>query len=386
MNLKSKLITYQKNHQVTFLGVGPMSKNCIDEAVNISKKKQIPIFLIASRRQIECEELGGGYVENFSTRKFSNYIKKKSAKNLFICRDHGGPYQGSEDIKKKISLTKAIENAKTSFKNDILNDFKVIHIDSSISSYKNKKLDIKKSIDILFELYEYCHSVAKKYNKDIVFEIGTEEQSGTSANFEQVEFELDLIINFLKKNKLPTPLFNVIQTGTKVIEDRNTGLLDQFIKTKNHISPEILIPKYIEICSKYGVFIKEHNGDYLSSETLKAHRYLDIQAVNVAPEFALVESKSIIEIMYNLNLKKDIDSLLEISFNSKKWSKWLDVDSKKNDFEKSLLSLHYVYSNLEFKNIKNKVNKMMDNKLDSILKIKINHAICRYLENFGFNV
>ena len=61
-----------KDKKVTHLGIGPMSKNCIDAAIEISNENDIPLMLIASRRQIDCKELGGGYVNNWSTEEFVN--------------------------------------------------------------------------------------------------------------------------------------------------------------------------------------------------------------------------------------------------------------------------------------------------------------------------
>ena len=78
MNL-SKLISYTKKS--TLLGAGPMSKNCVLSAINLANQKNVPIILIASRRQIECEEFGGGYVNNWSTEEFSNFVKKMIKKN-----------------------------------------------------------------------------------------------------------------------------------------------------------------------------------------------------------------------------------------------------------------------------------------------------------------
>ena len=181
-----------------------MSKNCIDETINISQACKFPIFLIASRRQIETMELGNGYVENFSTEEYSKYVNLKKPKNIYLCRDHGGPYQGAIELSKKISLKKAIENAKISYKADIINNFKVIHIDTSVYSHnKNNKWNNNKSLEILFELYEYCYSISRKHKKDIVFEIGTEEQSGLSADFEQVEYNLSKINEFTSKQRIP---------------------------------------------------------------------------------------------------------------------------------------------------------------------------------------
>ena len=68
---------YLNNRRATLLAVGPMSKNCVDATIEIANEKKVPIMIIASRRQIDSKELGGGYVNNWNTRKFSSYVKKK---------------------------------------------------------------------------------------------------------------------------------------------------------------------------------------------------------------------------------------------------------------------------------------------------------------------
>ena len=68
----------------TLLGIGPMSKNCIDASIELSDKYLLPLMLIASRRQIDFQEIGGGYVENWSTYQFSKYVQKKSKKKQII--------------------------------------------------------------------------------------------------------------------------------------------------------------------------------------------------------------------------------------------------------------------------------------------------------------
>ena len=54
-------------------------------------------MLIASRRQIETKNISRGYVDNFTTEKYSNFIKKFRNTKIILCRDHGGPYQGSDE-------------------------------------------------------------------------------------------------------------------------------------------------------------------------------------------------------------------------------------------------------------------------------------------------
>ena len=75
-NLLHKLIAKRK----TLLGIGPMSLNVVDSAIEIANKKRVPLMMIASRRQIDSEEFGGGYVNNWSTKSFADYVKKKIKK------------------------------------------------------------------------------------------------------------------------------------------------------------------------------------------------------------------------------------------------------------------------------------------------------------------
>ena len=72
--------------------------------------------MIASRRQIDSSELGGGYVNNWTTESFSNYVKKKDKKkNVVLCRDHGGPWQNNLEISKNLNLNDAMKSSKKSF-------------------------------------------------------------------------------------------------------------------------------------------------------------------------------------------------------------------------------------------------------------------------------
>ena len=70
-----------------------MSTNVIDSICDYASKNNKKIMLIASRNQIECEDLGGGYVNNFTTQEYSKYVKKRDIKkNVIMCRDHTGPF------------------------------------------------------------------------------------------------------------------------------------------------------------------------------------------------------------------------------------------------------------------------------------------------------
>ena len=68
----------------TLLGVGPMSLNCVNAATNIANKYNVPLILISSRRQIDDQHFGGGYVNNWNTEQYVKYIKKRDKKKIFF--------------------------------------------------------------------------------------------------------------------------------------------------------------------------------------------------------------------------------------------------------------------------------------------------------------
>jgi hypothetical protein len=375
---------YQKRS--TLLAVGPMSKNCVDATVELSNSHSIPIMLIASRRQIDSKVFGGGYVNGWDTAAYSRYVQDKDKKKLiFLSRDHGGPWQNNIEKQKKFTLKQAMSSAKESYMCDIDSGFKFIHIDTSMS-LKGTEGNKKKCMDRLFEFYEFCHMYSKKKKRDIFFEIGTEEQSGTTNTQEELEETLNETIKFCNKNKFKKPTFVVIQSGTRVMEMKNVGSFDLPFRVKNEVPAEIQVPQMIEICKKYNILMKEHNTDYLSNEALGWHPRLGIHAANVAPEFGVIETKAIIKIMDLLNLKELKDKFLRLSLNSGKWKKWMIKDSDATDYERSMIAGHYIFSNTEFIDLKNELKNILKKKkkldLDNYLKKEIKESINRYLYNF----
>ena len=190
---------------------------------------------------------------------------------------------------------------------------------------------------------------------------------------------------FCKQYNLPFPTFVVIQTGTKVKEMQNVGSLDSPIRVIDQLPSEIQIPKMIEMCNKYEIMMKEHNADYLSDESLHWHPRLGIHAANVAPEFGVIESKNLLYVLDENNLKKISDKFLELAYNSGKWKKWLLDLSQTSDREKSIIAGHYVFSSPKCRDLKKEASQELIKKgidLDEFLKESIKKSIIRYLRNF----
>ena len=152
--IRNKLFDFQYKKKCTYLGIGPMSKNCVDVTIDLANKYECPFFLIASRRQIDSEQFGGGYVNNWTTEEFAKYVLEKNKKgNIYLCRDHGGPWQNSMEIEKKLNLEEAMDSAKNSYIADIKSGFKILHIDPSIDIFgkvSNEEL-VDTTEEVLFE-------------------------------------------------------------------------------------------------------------------------------------------------------------------------------------------------------------------------------------------
>ena len=384
MNILDKFNYLIEKKRCTLLGVGPMSKNVVDAAVELSDKYKLPIILIASRRQIDSTDFGGGYVENWTTDEFSKYVNKKSrTKNIILARDHGGPWQNSAEVKKKLNLVQAMESAKKSFKADIDNNFKILHIDPSIDIFK--KISQNEILKRVFELYEYCYSYANSLNREIIFEIGTEEQSGSTNSDYELEYVIQKMNEFCKKKKLPKVSFVVVQAGTKVMEQKNVGSFESHLRVKDEIPVEIQLPRMLDICNKNNVYMKEHNTDYLSDDSLSWHPRLGIHSANVAPEFGVCETKTLLKLFDQEKLKNEKMEFLKISYNSRKWEKWMLPNSKTNKTDKSIIAGHYVFSNARVVELKNILNKKLSKKkldLNSLLKKEISLVIIKYLKCF----
>ncbi len=381
MTLQQRLESYRQNRNCTLLGVGPMSKNCVDASIELAEQYKTPLMLIASRRQIDSEQFGGGYVENWSTRQFADYVRSKDInKNIILARDHGGPWQNELEKSQNMNLKDAMQSAKDSYRADIDAGFHMLHIDPSVDIHFQPNID--QVLERVYELYDFCWSYAQQKDQDIIFEIGTEEQSGSNNSQEELEYTLENMRKFCKNNKMPFPSFIVIQAGTRVMETKNIGSFDLPIRVANELPPEIQIPQMINICNKHGIFMKEHNTDYLSTDSLRWQPRLGIHAANIAPEFGVAETKAFIDILKEGGHTDLLDEFLKISYNSMKWKKWMLKDTDANDTDRAIIAGHYIFSSNEFIELKAQASSKMDN-LDRLLKSKVKESIFRYMNAFN---
>jgi tagatose-1,6-bisphosphate aldolase non-catalytic subunit AgaZ/GatZ len=382
--IHQRLESFLNKRRCTLLGIGPMSIHCVDAAIELANEHEVPLLLIASRRQIDSEEFGGGYVNNWTTTEFARYVTDRDKKGkVLLARDHGGPWQNTAEVNSSLSLRRAMESAKLSYRADIEAGFQILHIDPSVDIHGQP--DVDEVLERVFDLYEFCWRQAQQFRQEVVFEIGTEEQSGSTNSQEELDYTLNSVQLFCKKNKLPFPTFVVVQCGTRVMETRNVGSFDSPVRVADELPAEIQLPKMIEICNRYGIFMKEHNTDYLSDSALQWHPRLGIHAANVAPEFGVTETRAFITVLENNGLEEIAEQFLRLAFDSKKWDKWMIENTLATDRDRAIIAGHYVFSKPECTELKTAAShdlKLKGIDLDDYLKKSVKQSIFRYLRNF----
>jgi len=279
-----------------------------------------------------------------------------------------------------MSLKDAMQSAKDSYRADIDAGFHMLHIDPSVDIHSQP--NIEQTLERVYELYDFCWSHAQERKQDIIFEIGTEEQSGSNNSKEELEYTLESMKKFCNVNKMPFPSFVVIQAGTRVMETKNIGSFESPIRIANELPPEIQIPQMIDVCNKYGIFMKEHNTDYLSTESLIWQPRLGIHAANIAPEFGVAETKAFVEMLKKEGHTDLLTDFFQISYNSIKWKKWMLKNTNASDEDRAIIAGHYIFSSDEFIELKNEAKDRIGD-IDFILKNKVKESIYRYMKAFN---
>src|SRR5919201_4716793 len=59
------------------IGVGVVSRQVVDAALEVAAETDREILLIASRRQVDDARIGRGYVEGWTTSRFARYVRSR---------------------------------------------------------------------------------------------------------------------------------------------------------------------------------------------------------------------------------------------------------------------------------------------------------------------
>ena len=310
----------------------PQTPNLLNSIIKAQKIKK-NIGIIISRNQVDIKK---GYLNNFDTKKFINYVKNKN-KNILICRDHGGIFK--RDDEKKIKYKTAYQLAKKSFLNDARLDFDKLHLDSEF--FKNRYQESKDFLDSVL-----------KINKNMNFEFG-EEKKNKKLNIKKLTNDINFCLQYKNIKELVT------YTGSHLYGLKNIGKLN--IKNLKIINKLLLNKK---------ITIKDHNCDYLSKNEFKQRKKYKIKSFNIGPELTHIENK-LLSHYGNKYAQYEYKKFKKFVVNEKKWKKW--TKNKATINEKFLVSAHYYYNNDKYKKLINKIKKRVDfnSNIQEILTKKI---------------
>lgn len=328
--MEATKILRQEGRRFTHIGVGPMSYNLLRAALELAQEKRFPLILIASRNQVDSDRFGGGYVCGFDQKRFIEATNKIAEEIGFdglcyFCRDHGGPWQRDKERSDKLPVDDAMEIGYESYIDDIQAGFDLLHIDPTKDPHCEGVVPLAAVLERTVVLIEKLEAARKKNGwKEVAYEVGTEETLGGLIAPEVFENFIRTLKIQLTAKGLPMPLFVVGQTGTLTRLTSNVGHYDT--PTAKKLS---------DITHRYGTGLKEHNGDYLCNAILLEHPVIGLDAMNVAPEFGLVETEALLELsmvedkFVAAEKRSGIRSVLaEHAVKGERWRKWMVGDKR----------------------------------------------------------
>ncbi|MCQ4895861.1 class II D-tagatose-bisphosphate aldolase non-catalytic subunit [Anaerotruncus sp. DFI.9.16] len=322
-----------QNLRCTMLGIGPMSENLIEACFLLAKKKDFPVMFIASRNQVDADEFGGGYVCSWNQDTFRRDIAKIAGRCrydglYYLCRDHGGPWQRDKERSDKLPVAEAMELGKRSYLYDLKAGFDLLHIDPTKIPDVGDVVPMDMVLDLTIELIEYCEAQRKALGlPPVAYEVGTEETNGGLTGVESYNQFINKLVERLNAKGLPLPVYIVGQTGTLTRLTENVG----------HFNADqaVALSKAARV---HGVGLKEHNGDYLSDFILELHPALGITATNVAPEYGVVETQTLLRLarierwLCDRKMLSGPSRFPEVftraSIASQRWRKWMVGDAR----------------------------------------------------------
>lgn len=306
------------------LGVGPMSLEVIDAVIKYANTKDREIMLIASRNQIECAELGSGYVGGLDSKRFVEYVRGRDlGRKVLICRDHCGP--GLHSDERGMEYEQAMERVMHSLYTDAMAGFDLIHVDTSGAP------DPYKAAEKMFGLLN-------KLGKPLQYEFGTEDNVGTAVSAEKFERDVEFVKQFV------SPRFVVGQTGSLVKSTHQVGHFDKGV-----------VAKLVEIARRHNVKLKEHNADYITNAEVHQRVKQGVGAINVAPEFGVAQTAILVDLCKRWKLHDELNAFMKVVIDGGKWKKW-KYGEIFSDKQKFMSAGHYHFMSPEYLDIVSKIN------------------------------
>ena len=313
----------------------PMSKNIVDSVLELNNDNKFG--LLPTRRQIDWD---GGYVNNWNTKEFYEYIRSKD-KNIILQRDHSGPNQGVISDFGYVTYTHDA------------NYFDIIHLDPW-KRFSNHLDGINETIRSI----KYIHYL----NPNVKFEVLTEEAIRKFSDKELIDIMRYLLDN-LTREEFDSIVYMVVQSGVglDLVNMKNTGVFNLEKLKKQSL-----------LFKSFNKHTKEHNGDYLTRDEINIRFSNGLTSLNIGPEIVQIETLTYLEYMSDTQ----INEFYKICLDSKKWERWVPENFDFSD-KKKLIQIcgHYCFSMYELQKIDRTQNSVIEIKeaVKYNIKTKLNY-------------
>lgn len=301
----------------------PMSKIIVD----VIKELDDRFALLPTRRQVDWD---GGYVNNWTTESFYDYVRKDS--DVLLERDHSGPGQGRID-----------DDGFDSYKEDS-KFFDIVHIDPW-KKYQDFDEGVNKTIEIIKFIYNR--------NPSVKYEIATEEAI-RKFTIEEIDSFIDILRYELTTDMFENIEYFVVQSGVHLdlVEMKNIGNFN--------IENLKLMVSHIK---KHNIKTKEHNGDYLSNEEYIVRFDNGLDSINIGPEIAQIQTLVYLDYMTT----EQIDEYFQICLDSKKWERWVNKDFDFSNKRKLIqVCGHYCYNQYKLPDVDTIIKEILIKKFKSL--------------------
>ncbi|MFA6635991.1 MAG: radical SAM protein [Candidatus Omnitrophota bacterium] len=288
--IKERAVKDAEGKRVTLPAICPMSESIIRSFLEVAKEDgTIPVF-ISTPRQVDVEGSYTGWTQEDYVKIVRDTADEIGYEgSIYLERDHGGPWQRPQD--KELSLQEAMKNAKRTYRADLDAGYNILHIDVTMfEGEKDKKLEIGDMIDRTVELIEHCEEYRLKKNiPPVAYEIGSDENQRSLKSNDDITRYVKALRERLVQKELEyvwdNIVYLVIDTGARISGKGQIGTLE---------SERIV--RIFKIASSFGLYLKQHNSDFMEEDQLKILPLAGIAAANIGPEVSKAEYEALDEL------------------------------------------------------------------------------------------
>ena len=330
------------------VAVGMATRYSLDAAREISIEANRPVMVIASRRQVEADELGGGYVGLDTGRWASDAAA--STGSLIVARDHGGLYQHPADHAGATDEGEVTERALESFRNDILSGVELLHIDTSLGQHGAQPPEVARRQAVA--LVDECQAQAAALGRHVAFELGFEQQDETISSADEFRSWVSPLLSELGRRQGTETAFVVAQTGTKVMDGCNTGALNRDSAGAVEASQ---LRRLAGMISDLGCRLKAHNCDYLNGSAITTLRTSGAW-MNISPELGSAQVRAVLQAARSARADATVDHFCEAAIDAGYWRKWVTSPDVCPDATKVRLGGSYLFATDAFDELRERLD------------------------------